>query len=186
MIGSGDELRTPGNACAPDDRVRVLGRGTLEQHHAIVRGWELHAGVPGEVREIFETARNLYLYSWFVYRFQPVAWFWSWTAVETALRIRAGTSSRAPVMLVALLRKARAEGWIRAEQFSRFQELRSEANPPTADDYLDSVLRLARLRNSLGHGSAMALPWQDHVMAVNCELINQLFDTPDGSVPSTS
>ena len=175
-MGPGDELRTPENALQPDDRVRLLGRGTLEEHHAVVSAWTLHDGVPQEVREIFETARNLYLYSWFVYRFQPVAWFWSWTAVEAALRLRAEIAPGQRATLAGLLASARTKGWIRAEGFARFRELQSDSNPPTPEAYLESIAVMAPLRNTLGHGSAMALPWYDSIPEMSRDLINQLFE----------
>lgn len=176
MIGDGDILRTPETALLPDPRVEVLGRGSLGEHHAVIRAWTLHQGVPSEVREIFETARNLYLYSWFVYRFQPVAWFWSWTAVETALRARAGLVPGERGSLAKLLAEAQSKRWIRAEGFARFRDLQSSSVPPSAEEYLKTVAALARLRNSLGHGSAMAVPWYDHIIEISCDLINQLFE----------
>ena len=44
----------------------------LADHHELISAHVLHAGVPREIVLQFETARNVYLYAWFVYRFYPV------------------------------------------------------------------------------------------------------------------
>jgi hypothetical protein len=46
---------------------------TLAERYADVSQFELIQSVPLNVRVHFETAKNLYLYAWFVYRFYPVA-----------------------------------------------------------------------------------------------------------------
>jgi len=46
----------------------------------------LNDTVPEKIREHFETTKNLLLYSWFVYRFIPVAEFHAATTLEYALK----------------------------------------------------------------------------------------------------
>jgi hypothetical protein len=74
--------------------VRVdLANGTHHQMDLADRYEEisecvLHQGVPQDVVLQFETAKNIYLYSWFVYRFFNVAESQSYACLELALRER--------------------------------------------------------------------------------------------------
>lgn len=52
------------------DTVRAL---TQDDRHAAISTLSLGATVPEEIRTLFDTARNVYLYAWFVYRFHVVA-----------------------------------------------------------------------------------------------------------------
>lgn len=98
-------LRPPESACEPDPRSRFLVRvhletgeareKTLADHHADIEGVTLHNGVPEDVLIQFETARNLYLYAWFVYRFYPVSERHALSCLEYALRDTHGERHRA-------------------------------------------------------------------------------------------
>jgi len=89
-----DFLRSPQNVCRPDQRnedfVVLSDTGfrpkQLEDQHGAVARLVLHNGVPEGIRIQFETTKNLYLYSWFVYRFYPVAQHHAYTCLELALR----------------------------------------------------------------------------------------------------
>jgi len=91
-----ERLRPAEYVCRPDPRnmmfVRVdLTKGTsrpieLADHHEQISAYALHAGVPQEIVLQFDTARNVYLYAWFVYRFYPVAEHQSLACLELALR----------------------------------------------------------------------------------------------------
>lgn len=71
------------------DRIKRTSRAIeLADHHEEICAYSLHAGVPQEIMLQFETARNVYLYSWFVYRFYPVAEHQSLACLELALRER--------------------------------------------------------------------------------------------------
>lgn len=131
--------------CVPDPRSTMWVRidraaGTmrpveLADHHENIAALSLHAGVPQDIALQFETARNLYLYSWFVYRFYPVAEHHSLACLELALRdrlkddIRAGKvgkSGRKP-MLRTLLKYAVAQNLIKNEGFQVWRN-RGEIN----------------------------------------------------------
>lgn len=56
--------------------------------HDAVAGFILHPTVPEDIAQLFETVKNVFLYSWFIYRFQPVAESQSLTCLEYALRLR--------------------------------------------------------------------------------------------------
>lgn len=78
-----ERLRPPEYVGEPDPRSTVYVRidrtdGTsrpmeLADHHELISAYALHEGVPHEIVVHFETARNVYLYAWFVYRFYSVA-----------------------------------------------------------------------------------------------------------------
>ena len=96
----------------------------------------LHAGVPREIVLQFETARNVYLYAWFVYRFYPVAEHQSLACLELALRerlkeeIRTGKIKGKRPTLYPLLKYAVEHELVRNEGFSAWQnrgEIRSRA-----------------------------------------------------------
>lgn len=91
-----DALRTPERTLVADDRTGtfvVLGENgvrpiSLADWHAEISHFELTREVPQDVRIHFENARNLYLYSWFVYRFHAVAEEHAIGSLEYALRLR--------------------------------------------------------------------------------------------------
>lgn len=58
----------------------------LPDQHAAVALFRLNPTVPEEIRVHFETAKNLYLYAWFVFRFYPVAEQQVLASLEFALR----------------------------------------------------------------------------------------------------
>jgi len=56
-------------------------------HDAVV-GFSLDPAVPEDIAQHFETVKNLFLYSWFIYQFQPIAELQSLACLEYALRVR--------------------------------------------------------------------------------------------------
>ena len=96
MTDHPDFLRSTKGIFEPDPRslgFDVLGEQgfrakTLEDQHAAVAEITLHAGAPEAVVVKFETAKNLNLFSWFVYRFHSAARSHAYECLELALRIR--------------------------------------------------------------------------------------------------
>lgn len=98
MITESDALRSPGRVCSPDPRTLgfsvidnesgLTRQRSLDDQHAKVADFVLNAKVPGEIAIHFETAKNLYLYAWFVFRFYPVAEQQAFASLEFALRER--------------------------------------------------------------------------------------------------
>ncbi len=170
----------------------------FEEHWRDIEALALHEGVPSLIRVHFDTARNLLLHSWYVFRFQQVAEMHAYASVEYALRWRAGPPlkrkrGRRKKDLRVLLEQAVAEGWIRAEGFRRYREavaLRAQyegmeatvtGTEPDRSRRAEVwyVRMLAKLlpefRNKLAHGSAMMAPSGKRNLALCCDLINQLF-----------
>lgn len=94
---------------------------TLADRYEDIQSFELNSAVPHSIRVHFETAKNLYLYSWFVYRFFPVAEQQALASLEFALRERLppleDTAKGKPQFegLALRLRRARDLGLIRNE-----------------------------------------------------------------------
>jgi hypothetical protein len=63
---------------------------TIKSIYSVVEPIQLNAGVPDEVRSHFEVARNLALYSWFVYSFHEVAALRAMASLEMAARSKSG------------------------------------------------------------------------------------------------
>lgn len=119
-------LRPPELAHEPDPRT-VL---TLTQHHADIAAIKLNSLVPEPVAIQFETARNLYLYAWHVYRFYMAAEMQAYATLELGLRQR--LPERLPpqyqnpktekAMLFGLLSYAIDQGYVRNDGFRRWHE----------------------------------------------------------------
>jgi len=125
-IHAAESLRLPERAHEPDPRTTL----TLAQHHADIDAVRLSHLVPEPVSIQFETARNLYLYSWHVYRFYMVAEMQAYATLELGLRHR--LPERLPPkyqrpkadkpMLFGLLNYAIDNGLVRNEGFRRWHE----------------------------------------------------------------
>ena len=63
---------------------------TLDDHHTDIAQFVLSSAVPEKIITHFETAKNIYLYSWYVYRFYPVADLHVKTTLEFALKEKIG------------------------------------------------------------------------------------------------
>lgn len=132
-MDSSDRLRNLKQALEPDPRTGYLAKldqtlspqpiALADQYDAIA-SFRLVASVPEDVSIHFETAKNLYLYAWFVFRFYPVAEQQALTSLEFALRERLvdfveeykkKRPNAGPPGLAKLLSHARSKGLIRNE-----------------------------------------------------------------------
>lgn len=118
-----DPLKSLDQLYEPDERQKFFW-GTLEDRHENLSKIILNDNVPIDVRQLFETAKNLSLYSWFVYRFHPVSELISFTALEMALRERylsenppKANSKSHHLNLYKLLQHAKDKKWIVNEKF---------------------------------------------------------------------
>jgi hypothetical protein len=140
-ISDADLLKRLENINLPDVRCSVYSRfdelgirdDTLEEHHADIAKFQLSADVPKDIVIQYETAKNIYLYAWYVYRFYPVAEHQALACLEMGLRARFpeglppgfGYKNRPNLRptLAPLLRYAIDQGLIRNEGFSRWHSL---------------------------------------------------------------
>lgn len=201
----GEQLRGLPEVCQPDPRMVHLVVPTTEggfrpfelsDYHAAIDEVHLHKSVPDDVWVHFETARNLVLYSWFVYRFQSVGEMQALASLEFALRerYRLEAGGRKPKGLKHLLLHAIKSRWVRAEGVSAYEEilgkqreyLQSTALPfidrqgrmpqPDPEQYIRQVAEiLPRLRNTWAHGSGMLLGHSVRILRLCADLINQLY-----------
>lgn len=116
-----DRLKQLSEVREPDPRHRHDSI-SLDSVHATIEVIQLHDSVPTPVTQFFETAKNLSLYSWFVYRFHPIADFVARASLEMALRAKWETVYHRPPSsrernFKALLTHARDQGWIQATAF---------------------------------------------------------------------
>ncbi|WDE07939.1 hypothetical protein SG34_014235 [Thalassomonas viridans] len=81
-----EELRTPQTIGLPDARSLDLGTGEFEQWYEHVSPFTLDERVPESIRIQFDTARNIYLYAYHVYRFYNIAEHQLYTVLELAIR----------------------------------------------------------------------------------------------------
>lgn len=114
-VPEGDRLRDSQSALRADPRTN--GLATLVDYEKEIAQYQLSEYTPYNVRVHFETAKNLYLYAWFVYRFFPVAEKHALASLEFALRLRLaapelGARTRRVVGMRKLLEHARKENLI--------------------------------------------------------------------------
>jgi hypothetical protein len=132
-IPAAELLRTPEQMCEPDARAPKLAfpnMDALTVHHANIARIKVSDQVPEDVAIQFETARNLYLYAWHVYRFYMVAELQALVTLEFGLRKRLPErlpakyqrSKHKPPMLTGLLGYAIDQGMIRNEGFGRWHQ----------------------------------------------------------------
>lgn len=125
-----DPLKSLAEVCKPDERQAFFGC-SLQELHAELSTLTLRDVVPVGVRQLFETAKNARLYTFFVYPFHQLAEMTAFQALERGLRERwnreiAGLSSvddenfEAPGIR-ELLVNAVARGWLRKDGFSSRQ-----------------------------------------------------------------
>lgn len=151
----------------------------LADLHQRVEILTLNAGVPVDVRRNFEIAKNLLLYTWFVYEFQRPAAQQAFSTLEMALRLRFpdavkkslnkdGTEKTVAQTLRPLLERARKEGLLNLADLPFCQRIRAyrEANPFDSlgrpmqwkpdGEWLEGLLSsVAFFRNNFSHGSNM-------------------------------
>jgi hypothetical protein len=66
---------------------------SLEDVYDIAERINLHDGVPDRIRTHFQTARNLYVYSWFYYPFNVTAQLHAFLSAEFALKVKSGAQT---------------------------------------------------------------------------------------------
>lgn len=191
-----DGLEPLSSVLTRDERWRAFGNRTLDNHHALIARYALHSGVPPEVWQHYENARNAWLYAFFNYRLLQVALMQVHVAGEVAIKARAkqeGLDTK-KFTLKDLLDMALERRWLldvnfevvadRAEreaehlEMLRFMGIAREpfVGPLHEQDYAKGLVEAFRkIRNALAHGDVILRPnlsWE--FLAVR-DLINQLF-----------
>lgn len=166
--GIQDPLKPLSEVDKPDPRHAQLVLKLPDIHESLSEV-VLSERVPINVRQLFETAKNVALYSWFVYRFHPVAELVAYSALELALKERAGISECAeprkgqPRGLGCLLEMARNNGWLRTDDFSFVREMAVERAR-------GALVRLALQGAMLGDDIPVPEPTVDEIHAAMREI----------------
>jgi hypothetical protein len=165
---------------------------TLEQYAAPIQAIKLNDSVPESVTTHFETARNLALYAWNVYRFISVAQLYAYTSIEFALREKMGDERRP---FKKLFEQAIKSGWFKNEYFPHWQRLTKEKadqfkldvaranalnlSPPKKPEVIDHVGFLPEFiihfRNNYAHGSSTLIPHHVDALEDSAAIINQIY-----------
>jgi hypothetical protein len=172
----------------------------LDDHHAFIDGITLSDCVPANVRLLFDSARNAYLYSFFAHRLLMVADLQAHVSVEFALREKAVAEGRKVSErwgMGRLFKLAIAEKWIvddgfrvhrrneaaRKERTETYAELdpKIEYRPPTDLQAYCRILAesFPGLRNMHAHGSESIYPSVLGTFEIAADLIRQLFPATD-------
>jgi hypothetical protein len=145
-----------------------------------VAALELNSAVPGDIAQHFETVKNLYLYSWFIYRFQPVAELQSLSCLEFALRARLAVEIRMGKLkekrpgMRRLMQYANENHLVNNDGFARWVD----AQDPEWDLLASLEKALPQIRNDYAHGSYNLMPTAFGIIELVYEIINQLFPSP--------
>jgi hypothetical protein len=148
--------------------------------HDAVAALVLDPAVPEDIAQHFETVKNIYLYSWFIYRFQPVAELESLACLEYALRVRladevqAGKLKQKRPGLQRLIRYAVDCQLVRNQGFARWVR----AQDPEWDLLASLEKALPQIRNDYAHGSYNLAPTALGIIELVHEIIKQLFTPP--------
>ena len=191
-----DGLEPLASVLIRDERWRIFGNRTLEQHHAYIAQFELGDAVPADVRQHFENARNTWLYAFFSYRLLQVALMQVHVAGEAAIKARAkleGVNTDGK-RLKELLDMAIERRWLldahfeitadRAErelqEREHLREMGEErellVGPLHEQDYAKRLVEAFRqLRNGLAHGEVILDPNLGWAFLAVRDWINQLF-----------
>jgi hypothetical protein len=153
-------LRSLETVCQPDPRSHHFGiphdagpygGKAFEAHHNCISAINLHSDVPEDVIIQFETAKNIYLYAWFVYRFYPVSQIQAYACLEFAMRERfeqemvtAGWKKREfGFTLRNYLTYAATKGYIQNEDFEVWRQM--VRNRARDRHYVETCQKMERL-----------------------------------------
>jgi hypothetical protein len=145
----------------------------VEDLHSMIQMIELDDAVPTSIRDQFDTARNVFAYSWFVYEFTMLAEQHCYFVLEMALRHRLDpktmpNTTKSPG-LAKLLKAATERGYLLRRDF----EVPSTSGAGGTQCQLDYI---PISRNHLAHGNINLLP-QYALMTIEltAAVLNKLF-----------
>ena len=182
-------LKQPHEVFDPDPRSTSFARldaagphsKTIEEHYRDVAAIRLSGRVPAAIRHEFDTVRNLYLYSWYVYDFTVATDLYAYALMEKIVKekcLRADVPLRGNEGLKKLLKLCIRQGWLTNADFDRAVALArnelafpaGESEPPALrstpryrpsdTDYCEHLAEsLPQIRNMGAHGeSGLSLP----------------------------
>ena len=126
---------------------------TIGDHHKQIAAVRMAARVPEEIRAQFDTVRNLYLYSWYVYEFTVPASFYAHALIEKTVKEKCSRSGVEPPKragLRKLLKLSIERGWLKNADFKFALELARQELVPSADPNRLPALRSEPLYDLAG------------------------------------
>jgi len=134
----------------------VISQMTFESIYDEVEKIRINDTAPDSVRSHFEIARNLVVYSWFVYSFNVVAAMQAFASLEMALKEKTGDS----------------KGGLRRQLKKVFggRKLSGGIGPA-----IDLSVAISHLRNDLAHGSPTMHGQGLTIMKTCADLINEIY-----------
>ena len=137
-----DPLKPLDEIYEPDKRQKLFLGISLNGNHVKLSRIKLNRRVSVEVRQLFETAKNLSLYSWFVYRFHQVSELTAYSALEMALRLRyeKEVGKKRRVTLRKLLGYAQENNWIDNNRFSHAYRNETARRNAERKKFLEAIL----------------------------------------------
>lgn len=168
----------------------------LEDFHGAVDKIKLNENAPEPIVREFNKARNLFVYSWFVYEFGMSAILQSRAVLELAIREKVGSvgkNTKRRSGLKSLLKQIVKAGWIRDGDFPHVFDQRErdwqlsqwmpgiqpmEPPDPNGTEYCNQLIdSLPYIRNVLAHGSSTLVePAQALIdLEITAVIINKLF-----------
>lgn len=156
-----DSFRTPQNFLLPDPRNQYFGYSKFEDLHSRIVELSLSKNHPQQISIAFDTAKNLYLYAWYVYRFFAVSELQALVALEMALKTIARANGKNHEGLSQLLKLAVEMNWLDDDKITQAQRLKHkpsdlEVSAPDSESSSSYLALLAwnlpALRNMYGHG----------------------------------
>lgn len=172
--------------CKPDPRSRGFARidktgrrheKTISDHQEDIASIRMTDNVPDDIRRDFETLRNLYLYSWYVYEFTVPAELYAYALIEKTIKEKysqAKDPNKAPHGLKKLLGLSVDEGWLKNSDFAIAQP----RYHPDDIDYCERLVdTMPPVRNLGAHGEAgLGFPRTTLEVIRRCaEVANALF-----------
>lgn len=162
-----ESLRTLESVANPDPRTSLTwgqNSPSIAVHLTDISAIQLSSAVPEEIAIQFETARNLYLYAWHVYRFYMVAATQALTTLEFGLRERFPDRLPKPYqsknqkrpMLAGMLAYAIDQGLVRNQGFSRWHRAAAQrARHRSSEKILVTMIEV--VFDSVGHAEPYSL-----------------------------
>jgi len=150
---------------------RVLN---LEKLHAAVSEINLNSTVPEKIRGQFNVARNMAIYTYFMYSLAPEVHMKTYSVMEMALRDFYDGDEK--TNLKTLVRKAVESGVI---QDAGFRHVPDNQENSYSKNFVDIY---PKLRNSMAHGSSMLTPDCIDNIERCADFVNQLFPTEKATV----
>ncbi|MEG3620115.1 hypothetical protein V5T82_16745 [Magnetovibrio sp. PR-2] len=152
-----------------------------------VNEYDIPEHCPEDIRVQFDVSRNLYIYSWYVYRFTSPAQAQAYATLELALRTRfeeLGIKfNKRRDGLSVLLQKAIKKGFLRDGGFPHLKHTPiADSLDPNGVEYCQMLPKIiSTFRNSFAHGGTTLLNLPPSLMALQATsaIIHQIYSTTE-------